>query len=88
MAEPSAYFNDLFAQNRKVIEALEALRTIKDRLTQDPGLTAAYFSASNPTHRTDIVSGDITAWTTASTQLMQAYDNGAPPQKAAMFKLL
>lgn len=88
MAEPAAFFNDLFAQNEKVIEAMEALRTIKDRLTQDSGLTAAYFAGPANGHRTDINAADITAWTTATTQLMQAYDNGAPPQKAAMFKLL
>ncbi len=86
MAEASAFFNDLFAQNAKVIEALTALRTIKDRLTQEPGLTAAYFAL--PGARTDITASSITDWTSATTQVMQAFDNGAPPQKAAMYNLL
>lgn len=86
MAEASAFFNDLFAQNAAVIQALTNLREIKDRLTQNPGLTAAYFAL--PSARTDIASADITAWTNATTQVMQAFDNGAPPQKAAMYNLL
>lgn len=86
MANPVDFANDYFAQVASLIQTMENLRTLNDRMVQDTGLVTAYFA--NPVHRTDIVAADFTAATTAVTGMLFAFDSGTPVNKQSLFKML
>jgi hypothetical protein len=71
------------------------LRVNNDEITQDPTLLERYFSMT-PTPpgtfpgqavRGDITQDDVLAAQAALVQVLFAYDTGAPPQKAALYKM-
>lgn len=89
MSDPAAFMNQYIADVKGLIDILEDLRTLNDRVTQDatnPTMVTRYFSSQGA--RTDITSSDFTAAQAAIVQLLFAFDSGAPTQKAALFKLL
>lgn len=86
MANPVTFANDYFAQISNLINILEDLRTLNDRISQDSGLIAAYFN--NPIHRTDMVAQDFTNAQAAVTQILFTFDSGSPTQKSYLFKTL
>lgn len=86
MANSVTFANDYFAQVDALIQAFENLRTLNDRITQDGTLVTDYFA--NPVHRTDIDATDFGNAKDAVTQLLFAFDSGAPTQKSYLFNLL
>lgn len=86
MANPVTFANDYFAQVANLINVLEDLRTLNDRIAQDSGLVAAYFA--NPVHRTDITATDFNSAKGAVDQMLFTFDSGSPTQKSYLFKTL
>ncbi len=86
MAQASAFANDYFAQVDNLIQTLEYLRTLNDRIAQDGSLISDYFS--EPSHRTDIDATDFTNAQGAVTQMLFTFDSGSPTQKSYLFNLL
>lgn len=86
MANPVTFANDYFAQVANLINVLEDLRTLNDRLTQNSSLVTDYFA--NPVHRTDITATDFNNAKGAVTQILFTFDSGSPTQKSYLFNLL
>lgn len=86
MANPVTFANDYFAQVSTLIQGLEYLRTLNDRMVQDPSLVTDYFASAG--HRTDIDATSFNAAKAAVVQMLFTYDSGSPANKAALFELL
>jgi hypothetical protein len=77
---------DYLAAVKSLINDLETLRTLQDRVTSDSTLFAAYLAS--PGARTDLQLADLQAASSAVVQLLFTFDSGAPTQKSELFKLL
>ncbi len=86
MAQALEFGNDYFAQVAALIDSIENLRVLNDRIAQDSGLIAAYFA--DPNSRTDIDATAVSAAKDAVIQMLFTFDSGSPTQKAALFNLL
>ena len=86
MTQAKVFGDAWFTAIRNVIDDLETLRTLNDRIAVESGLVAAVLAA--PAARTDIVAQDMTNASSAVTQLLFTFDSGNPTQKAALFKML
>lgn len=86
MANVVDFANDYFAQVANIINTLEELRTLNDRIAQDGTLVSGYFA--NPMHRTDINATDFANAQGAVTQILFTFDSGSPTQKSYLFKTL
>ena len=86
MTNPVNFADTYFAKVAELIDVIEDLRTLNDRVAQDNSLIVAYFA--NPVHRTDIVAADFTNMQSAITQILFTFDSGAPTQKSYLFKAL
>jgi hypothetical protein len=71
---------------KNLIQDLENMRILQERVTGDPNLFAEYIAAPAP--RTDLVVADFNAASAAIVQLLFSFDSGSPTQKSALFKLL
>lgn len=88
MSNPNTFITNYVAACGTLVSVLQALRVYNDMIAQDSTLVTRYFdNTNNPTHRTDIVAADMTAAQGAVTQLLFAFDSGAPTQKAGLYKM-
>lgn len=76
------YFNAV----QSLINDLENLRVLNDRVSQDNTLISGYFAAAGA--RSDITAQDVTNAYNAVVQLLFTFDSGTPAQKSYLFKLL
>jgi hypothetical protein len=71
----------------QLINQLEDLNTLQDRLAQDATLAGS--AANSPLGiQLGLSAADITNAASAVNQIIFAYNSGSPPQKAMLFKLL
>lgn len=85
MSVPLSFGNQWVASVQNLVNAIEEMRYWNDRAAQEPTLAQAYLTASG---RTDITITDLNAAFTSLNTLIQDFDGGAPPLKAAIFKVL
>lgn len=85
MSDPLTFGNQWISSIQALVEAVDDLRYMNDRVTQEPTLGQAYLTASG---RTDIVLADLNAAFQQAEALVKAFDTGAPPLKAALYKVL
>ncbi len=86
MTDVRQFGTDYLAGVKSLIDSLENLRVLQDRVTQDSTLFAAYLAS--PGARTDLQLIDLQAASSAIVQLLFAFDSGSPTQKSELFKLL
>jgi hypothetical protein len=86
MANAAAFGATFLADVASLVDDLESLRTLSDRVAQDASLVTNYTTSVNP--RADLAATDFTNAVTAIGQLLSAFDNGAPSQKSYLFKML
>lgn len=86
MANASAFGAAYIQAVTQLINDLENLRTLNDRIAQDNTLILGFVS-SNP-QRSDLAAQDLTNAASAVTQLLFTFDSGNPTQKSLLFKLL
>jgi hypothetical protein len=77
---------DYLAAVKNLVNDLETVRTLQDRVSQDSTLFAGYLAS--PGARTDLQIADLQAASSSIVQLLFAFDSGAPTQKSELFKLL
>ena len=93
MSNPNTFVNSYSENIVRFVNLMEVLRTQNDQLVQDPTIVTRYFEQTaapvvGPPLRTDIAAEDIEAAQASIVQLLFAFDSGAPPQKAALYKML
>ena len=93
MSNPNTFINNYSENIVRFVNLMETLRSQNDQIVQDPTLIDRYFEQPpgvfpNPGARTDIVAADVEAAQASIVQLLFAFDSGAPPQKAALYKML
>lgn len=86
MTQANSFGADYLSAVKNIVNDLEVLRTLNDRVTQDSTLFAQYLAS--PGARTDITATDMTSAESAVTQLLFTFDSGAPTQKSFLFKML
>ena len=86
MTNATTFGTQYFNAVQSLINDLENLRVLNDRMAQDNTLISGYFSASGA--RSDIAAQDFTNASGAVTQLLFSFDSGSPTQKSYLFKLL
>jgi hypothetical protein len=86
MTQAKAFGDAWFLAIANVINDLETLRTLNDRVSQEPALLGNALTAESA--RTDITSQDMTNASSAITQLLFTFDSGTPTQKSYLFKML
>lgn len=86
MTDVRQFGSDYLGAVKALIGDLENLRTLQDRVTQDPTLFAGYLAS--PGARTDLQLIDLQNASAAIVQLLFAFDSGSPTQKSELFKLL
>jgi hypothetical protein len=85
MTQAKTFADAWFTACANVINDLETLRTLNDRVAVESGLLGAALTAST---RSDITSQDMTNASAAVTQLLFTFDSGNPTQKSFLFKML
>lgn len=88
MADATTYYRTLISQVQGLINELETLNTLNDRMHEDSGLAAAAAAAANASGRTDLTTQDFVNAGSAITQIMFTFNSGAPTQKSYLYKLL
>lgn len=86
MTNPVNFADSYFAKVADLIDVIQELRLLNDRVAADSGLVVAYFA--NPVHRTDINAADFANAQSAVTQMLFTFDSGSPTQKSYLFKTL
>jgi hypothetical protein len=83
----AASFGNLYFQTvQNLVNDLETLQELNDRIVQDATLIPSYFTSGGA--RTDIVAQDVTNAESAVNQLLFTFNSGSPTQKSFLFKLL
>ena len=88
MSDATTFYRNLVSTTNTFIQNLQALDTLQDRLTTEPGLAALAAAAANTSGRPDLTAQDFTNAHDAINQILFAFNSGSPPQKAALYKLL
>lgn len=86
MTQASNFGQAWFQAITNLINDLETLRTLNDRVGQDSTLFTQYLAS--PGARTDVSGTDLTNSASAVTQMLFTFDSGAPTQKSLLFKML
>lgn len=86
MTSPLTFGNTFVAAVQSLVNDIENLRTLQDRITQDGTLLNAYLTS--PGARSDLQLVDLQNASSALTQLLFTFDSGTPTQKSYLFKLL
>jgi len=86
MTQAKQFGDQWFTTISNLVNDLETLRTLNDRVAVESGLLAAALSAS--IGRGDLVTADMTNASAAITQLLFTFDSGTPTQKSFLFKML
>ncbi len=86
MTDVRQFGADYLAGVKNLIDAIEAMRVMRERTVSDPGLFAAYLAS--PGARTDLQLMDFQNADSALVQILFTFDSGAPTQKSELFKLL
>ena len=83
--------NQFFQLNVQCIQVIQQMRTANDQLVEDPTLVDRYFALTGMgpnVPRTDITKADVQSAQTSFQQLFYTLDNGNPPWKNYMYKML
>ena len=88
MTDAVTFYRLYVSTINQCINTLDDLRTQNDRLAQEAGLPAAAADAASKSGRPDLTTQAFTDAKNAIDQVLFAFDSGAPPQKAAMYKML
>src|SRR5258707_8968233 len=75
--------SDYLAGVRALVNAIEAMRVMRERTVSDTGLFAAYLAS--PGARTDLQLIDLQNADSALVQLLFTFDSGAPTNKSELF---
>jgi len=86
MTDVRQFGSDYLAGMKALINAIEAMRVMRERTVSDTGLFAAYLAS--PGARTDLQLIDLQNADAALVQLLFTFDSGAPTNKSELFKLL
>lgn len=71
-----------------LVNLLQVVDTLQDRLAEDSTLAAAAAAAANAAGRTDLAAVDFTNAAAAINQLLFTFGSGSPTQKSFLYKLL
>ena len=88
MTDAVSFSRNFIAQINTVINALEDVRLMQDRMTQEPGLSQAAAAAMNTAGRADLAKVDFDNAASAIGQILFGFDSGSPPQKSYLYKML
>jgi hypothetical protein len=85
MTQAATFGAAYIAACQALVDDLENLRTLNDRIAQEPGLISAV--VNSPGWRNDLSATDLNNASGAVTQLLFTFDSGSPTQKSFLFKL-
>lgn len=88
MTDSVTFSRTFISQINATINALEALRVMRDRLVQESTLSQTSADAMNASGRPDLSKTDFDNASSAIQQIMFTFDSGAPTQKSYLYKML
>ena len=86
MTDVRQFGADYLTGVKNMINAIEAMRVMRERTVSDPTLFASYLAS--PGARTDLQLIDLQNADAALVQVLFTFDSGAPTNKSELFKLL
>jgi hypothetical protein len=88
MANANLFNQNLHDQIQNLVQILDALQTLNDRMMQDSTLAADAAAAANAAGRTDLAAVDFTNVGSAIQQMMFTFNSGTPATKSFFYKML
>ena len=87
MANAPLFFQTMVSDINQLIQILENLNSLQDRMAQDSTLATAAAAAAQAT-RPDLVAQDFVNAVAAINQLLFTFNSGNPTQKSYLYKML